>query len=86
MMSYLFSQEFDPPDCNDCGIGYGDLEVDYQDTTEDFWPIVNAVKPLGIITFSRGFNNMSWELEMNTYNRFSNIRLFDSISTNSKSS
>ena len=66
-----FFPEFDPPDCNDCGIGYGDLEVDYQDTTEDFWPIVNAVKPLGIITFSRGFNNMSWELEMNTYNRFS---------------
>tara|TARA_A100001011_G_C14294157_1_gene837612 strand:+ start:333 stop:1730 length:1398 start_codon:yes stop_codon:yes gene_type:complete len=66
-----FFPEFNPPDCNDCGIGYGDLEVDYQDTTEDFWPIVNAVKPLGIITFSRGFNNMSWELEMNTYNRFS---------------
>ena len=66
-----FFPEFDPPDCNNCGIGYGDLEVDYQDTTEDFWPIVNSVKPLGIITFSRGYNNMSWELEMNTYNRFS---------------
>ena len=64
-----FFPEFDPPDCLNCGIGYGDLEVDYQDTTEDYWPIVNNVKPLGIITFSRGFNNMSWELEMNTYNR-----------------
>ena len=64
-----FFPEFDPPDCSDCGIGYGDLEVDYQYTTEDYWPIVNDVKPLGIITFSRGFNNMSWELEMNTYNR-----------------
>ena len=64
-----FFPEFDPPDCNNCGIGYGDLEVDYQNTSEDFWPIVNNIKPLGIITFSRGFNNMSWELEMNTYNR-----------------
>jgi len=64
-----FFPEFDPPDCSDCGIGYGDLEVDYQNTTEDYWPIVNNIKPLGIITFSRGFNNMSWELEMNTYNR-----------------
>ena len=64
-----FFPEFDPPDCSNCGIGYGDLEVDYQYTTEDYWPIVNNTKPLGIITFSRGFNNMSWELEMNTYNR-----------------
>ena len=64
-----FFPEFDPPDCSNCGMGYGDLEVDYQYTTEDYWPIVNNFKPLGIITFSRGFNNMSWELEMNTYNR-----------------
>tara|TARA_B100001115_G_C15830008_1_gene414006 strand:- start:669 stop:2069 length:1401 start_codon:yes stop_codon:yes gene_type:complete len=66
-----FFPEFDPPNCDNCGIGFGDLEVDYQNTTEDFWPLVNSVRPLGIITFSRGYNNMSWELEMNTYNRFS---------------
>ena len=64
-----FFPEFDPPDCDDCGIGYGDLIVDYQDTSEDYWPIADGTQPLRIITFSRGFNDMSWELEMNTYNR-----------------
>ena len=64
-----FFPEFDPPDCWDCGMGYGDLVVDYQDTSEDYWPIADGTKPLGIITFSRGFNDFSWELEMNTYNR-----------------
>ncbi len=64
-----FFPEFIPPDCNDCGMGYGDLEVDYQDTSEDYWPIADGTQPLGIITFSRGYNDMSWELEMNTYNR-----------------
>ena len=63
-----FFPEFDPPDCNNCGQGYGDLEVDYQDTSEDFWRIIDDVKPVGIITFSRGFNNNSWELESNVYN------------------
>ena len=33
--------EFSDPDCTDCGQGSGDLEVDYQDTSEDFWPIFN---------------------------------------------
>ena len=60
--------EFNPPDCNNCGQGYGDFEVDYQDTSEDFWNIINEVKPTGIITFSRGYNNNSWELESNVYN------------------
>ena len=63
-----FFPEFNPPDCNNCGQGYGDLEVDYQDTSEDFWRIIDEVKPAGIITFSRGFNNNSWELESNVYN------------------
>ena len=63
-----FFPEFNPPDCNNCGQGYGDLEVDYQDTSEDFWRIIDEVKPAGIITFSRGFNNNSWELENNVYN------------------
>ena len=61
--------EFNPPDCTDCGQGYGDLEVDYQDTSEDFWAIVEDEKPFGIITFSRGFNNYSWEIENNLRNR-----------------
>ena len=61
--------EFAEPDCNDCGMGFGDLEVDYQDTSDDFWIIVDEVKPIAIITFSRGFIDHSWELEFNFYNR-----------------
>ena len=58
-----FFPEFDPANCNNCGQGFGNLEVDYQDFSEDFWPIIEEVQPVGIITFSRGFNDMSWELE-----------------------
>jgi len=64
-----FFPQFEPTDCNDCGQGYGDLEVDYQDFSQDFWPIINEVQPVGIITFSRGFNDMSWELENRLVNR-----------------
>ena len=64
-----FFPEFNPPDCNNCGQGYGNLEVDYQDFSQDFWPIINSVQPVGIITFSRGFNDMSWELENRVVNR-----------------
>ena len=60
---------FADPDCTSCGTGSGDLEVDYQDTSNDFWPIASSSAPIGIITFSRGFNNQSWELEYNYYNR-----------------
>ena len=44
-----FFPEFDPANCNNCGQGYGDLEVDYQDFSGDFWPIVEEVQPVGII-------------------------------------
>ena len=64
-----FFPQFEPADCNDCGQGYGDLEVDYQDFSLDFWPIVEEVQPVGIMTFSRGFNDMSWELENRLVNR-----------------
>ena len=64
-----FFPEFDNPDCSSCGQGYGDLEVDYQDTSGDFWPIVNDLNPIAIITFSRGYIDYSWELEYNYYNR-----------------
>ena len=30
--------------------------------------MVEEVKPTGIITFRRGYNNNSWELESNVYN------------------
>lgn len=61
--------QFENPDCSNCGMGYGDLEVDYQDTSEDFWTIVEEVQPVAIITFSRGNIDHSWELENNYYNR-----------------
>lgn len=44
-------------------IGQGDLEVDYQDTSSDFWRITDEVKPIALITFSRGNENTSWEIE-----------------------
>ncbi|MDX9912575.1 MAG: hypothetical protein RBS39_12160 [Phycisphaerales bacterium] len=43
--------------------GNGDLEVDYQDTSADFWRIVEEVRPVAIITFSRGSARANWELE-----------------------
>ena len=61
--------EFSDPDCSSCGQGYGNLEVDYQDTSEDFWPIFEEHRPIATITFSRGFMDQSWELEYNAYNR-----------------
>ena len=61
--------QFTNPDCNNCGQGYGDLEVDYQDTSLDFWNIVEEHDPVAIITFSRGYIDYSWELEFNYYNR-----------------
>lgn len=63
-----FFPTFNPPDCSDCGQGIGDLEVDYQDTSEDWWSIVDSIQPVAIITFSRGFIDYSWELEWKYYN------------------
>ncbi|MEM7311185.1 MAG: hypothetical protein AAF682_31245, partial [Planctomycetota bacterium] len=54
--------------CGFCGKGSGELEVDYQDTSADFWPIADALQPIAILTFSRGNIDTSWELEMNQYN------------------
>jgi hypothetical protein len=66
---YSFFPEFSPPNCTSCGRGSGDLEVDYQDTLADFFAIANAVQPIAIITFSRTGASLSWELEMNQFNR-----------------
>ena len=44
--------------------GEGDFEVDYQDTLEDWLRITADVEPIAIITFSRGADDMSWELEL----------------------
>lgn len=45
------------------GRGTGDFEVDYQDASNDFWRVVAELRPIAIITFSRGNNDMSWEIE-----------------------
>jgi hypothetical protein len=51
--------EFSPPDCTSCGQGSGDFQVDYQDTSADFWPLANALQPIAVITFSRTGVNLS---------------------------
>jgi hypothetical protein len=45
------------------GEGTGDFRVDYQHASEDFWRITGQLHPVAIITFSRGDNNASWEVE-----------------------
>ena len=59
---------FSPADCNNCGQGNGNLQVDYQLTSEDWWNIVDSIQPIAIITFSRGSIDNTWELEWNYYN------------------
>jgi len=66
---YAYFPEFTPPNCSNCGKGSGDFEVDYQDTSSDFWSIANALQPIAIMTFSRGSGSGLWEVEMNQYNR-----------------
>lgn len=60
---------FTPPDCDNCGAGSGDIMVDYQDTSLDFWPIADGHAPIAVITFSRGAIDYSWEMEYNYFNR-----------------
>ncbi|MBN2460629.1 MAG: T9SS type A sorting domain-containing protein [Candidatus Cloacimonetes bacterium] len=44
----------------------GDFEVDYQDTWEDFWLIVEELHPLAIISFGAGAG--PWEIETKARN------------------
>lgn len=59
---------FFPEFPNGIGRGEGDFEVDYQDTSEDWWRITNEIKPVAIITFSRGSRGRLWEVEMRQRN------------------
>lgn len=61
---YAYFPEFP----NGIGQGVGDLEVDYQDTSEDFWPIADGHDPVAVMTFSRGLADDSWEVEFNQRN------------------
>jgi hypothetical protein len=45
------------------GPGQGEFMVDYQNASNDFWATVAVLRPIAIITFSRGDNAASWELE-----------------------
>jgi len=68
---YAYFPEFSPPTCTSCGTGVGDLTVDYQDTSADFWPIANGLQPIAVMTFSRSSSTLNWEVEMNQFNRSS---------------
>ena len=69
---YAFFPEF-PPDgdpFNDLfgsagfiGSPESDFRVDYQDTSADFWRVMDSLDPLGIITFSWGGGDNRWEIE-----------------------
>ena len=65
---YSYFPTFANPSCSSCGQGSGDFEVDYQDTSADFWPIVAALKPVAIVTCSRTSGNFVWQVELNTHN------------------
>ncbi|MGD8453830.1 MAG: hypothetical protein PVJ57_18605 [Phycisphaerae bacterium] len=43
--------------------GDGDFEVDYQDTSGDFWPLVEQLRPIAIVAYGRSGNDFDWELE-----------------------
>jgi len=61
---YAFFPEFP----GGLGKGEGDFEVDYQDTSADFWPLAEQVSPLAIITFGRAAFDTKWEMEWRTRN------------------
>jgi hypothetical protein len=65
---YSYFPTFVPPNCTNCGQGSGDFEVDYQDTSADFWPLVAALDPVAVVTFSRTNPSFVWEVEMNSGN------------------
>ncbi len=61
---YSFFPEFP----NGLGQGVGDFEVDYQDTSADWARITEMVKPVAILTFSRGSMGKNWEIEYSQRN------------------
>lgn len=66
---YSHFPTFSNPNCTSCGAGMGELMVDYQDTSTDFWPIANAIQPVAIVTFSRTSSGPNdWICEINQRN------------------
>lgn len=62
---YSFFPEFPAGPTGGCswGKGVGDFEVDYQDTSSDWWQKVAEINPVAILTFSRGSSGVKWEIE-----------------------
>ena len=69
---YSFFPEF-RPDGNPFDDSFGspgfigslesDFRVDYQDTSTDFWDVMDMLDPVGVITFSWGDDDTRWEIE-----------------------
>ncbi len=53
--------------------GDGDFEVDYQDTSNDWWSLVETIRPIAIVTFSRANTTNGWELEGGNRNYSSTV-------------
>jgi hypothetical protein len=66
---YAYFPEFPGMSEPSYGKGTGDFEVDYQDTTSDFLRIVDQLKPVAIVSFSRAGTARGWEMEP-AYQRF----------------
>ncbi len=61
---YAFFPEFP----GGLGKGEGDFEVDYQDTSYDFWYFTDVVQPIAIMTFGRAGDDYYWEIELRQRN------------------
>lgn len=69
---HAFFPQF-PPDGNPFNDSFGsegfigspesDFRVDYQDTSADFWAVMDLLDPVGVITFSWGGGDDRWEIE-----------------------
>lgn len=57
--------------------GDGDFEVDYQDTSNDWWPLLNQMRPVAIITFSRWTFTVEWLFEGGNRNYMSSWWIAD---------
>lgn len=68
---YAFFPEFPGQNGPEWGRGVGDFEVDYRDTMSDWARITGEIDPVAVMTFSRGNNDRSWEVESRNRNRSS---------------
>ncbi len=59
---YAFLPEF-PGGTGSNPKGDGDFEVDYQDTSADWWSLLPQINPIAIVTTSRANTTRGWEME-----------------------